>query len=95
MGIMIPMQLYSNHLKKSLKNIKGGIIGGLSAFIAGIFGTAACSSCIAVFFGFLGIGGVLFLARYQWYIVGGSAILILISIYLLAKKINNDCEVCK
>ena len=93
-GLMISMQFYVNNIKKSLKSTGKGIVGGFSGFVAGIFGTAACSSCVAAIFGFLGLSTVLFLIEYQWYIVGISVSLILISIYLLSNAIEKNCEVC-
>ena len=93
-GLMISMQFYVNNIKRSLKGTGKGIVGGFSGFVAGIFGTAACSSCIAAIFGFLGLSTVFFLIQYQWYIVGGSILLILISIYLLSNNIEKNYEVC-
>lgn len=95
LGLMISMQIYSHRLKKSLKCAGKGVVGGFSGFVAGIFGTAACSSCVAAIFGFLGLGTVFFLIEYQPYIVGGSLLLVLISIYLTSVGIEKNCEVCK
>lgn len=93
-GLLITMQVYSYKKRKSLKETSQGVIGGSSGIIAGIFGTASCSSCIAAVFGFLGVGSVLFLVKYQWLIVGLSTIIMLIAIYFTAKGINKICETC-
>jgi len=92
LGLMISMQIYSHKLKNSMKNTGKGVVGGFSGFVAGIFGTAACSSCVAAIFGFLGLGTVFFLIEYQPYIVIGSLLLVLISIYLTAKGIERGCD---
>lgn len=94
-GLMISMQVYTYKIKKSAKGSGKGVVGGFSGFVAGIFGTAACSSCVAAIFGFLGLGTVLFLVEYQWYIVGISLALVLVSIYLTSLGIEKNCEVCK
>ncbi|MFQ5531776.1 MAG: hypothetical protein ACE5ES_04135 [Candidatus Nanoarchaeia archaeon] len=91
-GLMISMQVYSYNLKKSAKDTGRGVVGGFSGFVAGIFGTAACSSCVAAIFGFLGLGTVFFLVEYQWYIVGGSVLLVFISIYLTSLGIEKKCN---
>jgi len=94
-GLMISMQVYSYRIKKSMKSTGKGVVGGFSGFIAGIFGTAACSSCVAAIFGFLGLGTVVFLIQYQWYIVTLSLILVLLSIYLTSLTIEKSYGVCK
>jgi len=95
LGLMISMQMYTHKLKKSMKNTGKGVVGGFSGLVAGVFGTAACSSCVAAIFGFLGLGTVFFLIKYQPFIVGGSLLLVLISIYLTSVGIEKNCEVCK
>lgn len=94
-GLMISMQVYTYKIKKSAKGSGNGVVGGFSGFVAGIFGTAACSSCIAAIFGFLGLGTVFFLIEYQWYIVGVSLVLVFLSIYVTSLSIEKDCDVCK
>lgn len=94
-GLMISMQVYNYKIKKSMRGAGKGVVGGFSGFTAGIFGTAACSSCVAAIFGFLGLGTVFFLIEYQWYIVGVSLVFVLTSIYLTSKGIEKNCEVCK
>ncbi len=94
-GLMISMQVYNYKLKKSINKIGGGIFGGTSGFIAGIFGTASCASCVAVIFGFLGTGTVFFLVEKQLYVMSISLIFLLLSIYLTSLSINKNCEKCK
>ncbi|RMD66101.1 hypothetical protein D6817_04780, partial [Candidatus Pacearchaeota archaeon] len=91
----IALQVYSYKIKSAGKNYGKGILSAFSGFTAGIFGTAACSSCIAAVFGFLGLGGVFFLVKYQWYVVSISIVLVLISVYLTARAVDKGCEVCK
>jgi len=94
-GLMISMQVYIYKIKKSVRGSGKGVIGGFSGFVAGIFGTAACSSCVAAIFGFLGLGTVFFLIKYQWYVVGISLALVLLSIFMSSLSIEKNCEVCK
>jgi len=94
-SLMISMQIYNYKLKKSIKKAGGAVAGGFSGFIAGIFGTASCASCVAAIFGFLGVGTVFFLIQYQWYIVGISLFFILLSIYFNSLGIEKDCKIKK
>ena len=94
-GLMVSMQVYVYKIKKSAKGVGRGAVGGFSSIMAGLFGTASCSSCVAALFGFLGVGTVFFLIQYQWYIVGISLFLMLISIYFTSLSIEKNCEACK
>ncbi len=94
-GLMISMQIYVYKIKKSVRGVGRGVVGGFSSIAAGLFGTASCASCVAAIFGFLGAGTVLFLIEKQWYIVGISLALVLLSIYLTSLNIEKNCETCK
>lgn len=93
-SLMITMQVYSYKKRKSLKEVGKSVVGGSSGLVAGVFGTASCSSCIAVLFGFLGLGTVYFLIKYQWYVVGISAAIVLLALYLTSLNIEKNCGVC-
>ena len=80
-----------------MKNFDLIIIGGgLGALFAGIAGTAFCASCLAPLFALFGIGfgGVIFVLNYRWYFVVVITLLLLIAIYLTARKINKVCASC-
>ncbi len=94
-GLMTSMQIYAYKIKKSVRGVGRGVVGGFSSIMAGLFGTASCASCLTVVFGFLGIGTVFFLIKYQWFIVGISLFLIIISIYFTSLSIEKNCGVCK
>ncbi|MBI2040072.1 hypothetical protein HYT18_03290 [Candidatus Microgenomates bacterium] len=72
-----------------------GGTGFFSGLIASVLGTATCASCVASIFGFLGVGGVLFLLQYRTYITVGAIILMLISLHLTSKRVLNACESCR
>lgn len=93
-SLMFIMQFY---LYKNARIIHYGktAIHGISGFTGAIFGTASCASCIAVVFGFLGAGTVLFLVRYKWYVTSFAIIFMLTSIYFSSLKINNVCKNCE
>ena len=91
-SLLMTMQVYL--WDKNRVEAKKLLLGGTSSITALIVGTAACSSCLAAFFGFLGIGAVLFIAENQWPIFFLSSSLLLISIYLTSKKIKGVCETC-
>lgn len=67
--------------------------GSLSALIGTIFGTASCSSCVASLFGFLGVGGVLFLIKYKDIITFSAIALMLISLYYTSKRVLGICNI--
>jgi len=92
-GLMISMHVYNFKMKRSAKSVGKGVVGGVSGFVAGIFGTASCFSCIAVVFGFLGAGTIFFLAKNQPYVVSISVLLLFISIYLISKNIVKGCKI--
>ena len=69
--------------------------GGSSAIFAGVFATAGCSSCFAALFGFLGVGAVFFLVKYQWFIVSLSIAIMLLSLYLTSLRFKGVCKNCK
>lgn len=69
--------------------------GFLSGTIASIFGTATCAYCVSAFFGFLGIGGVLFLIEQRTWITAAAIVLMLILLYFTSRKVLGICEVCR
>ena len=95
-ALFITMQVYVMKLRKKVAGLGGTVGGGLGALFAGIAGTAFCASCLAPLFAIFGIGfgGVVFALDYRWYFVVGITTLMLIAIYLMARKINKTCSVC-
>ena len=95
-GLMITMQVYIFKQKKknAVKETGKSVVGGYSGIVAGVFGTASCSSCVAAIFGFLGTGTVIGLIKYQWYVVIGSVALVLLSLYLSSLSIEKNCKGC-
>lgn len=69
----------------------GGLISGL---LSSLFASASCVTCVGALFSFLGFNTVLFLAIHRWYILAFAFVLLLVSIYLAARKITRGCEVC-
>jgi uncharacterized oligopeptide transporter (OPT) family protein len=96
MGLLIVMQLYLFNANKkfSVRGFTGGIIASFSSIISGIFSSASCAACLSVFFSFLGTSGTLFLLNYRWEIAIATFLMVVISIYLTSKKINNKCMDC-
>ena len=95
-GLLVTMQAYIFRRLKALpaKETGGTIVGGASAFLANMFASASCTACVSALFGFLGLGTILFLLDHRWEIVGGSIVLILISLYFASKRITNHCRGC-
>lgn len=98
-ALSIVMNVYILKHKSSIQDgasMAGqGGTGFFSGIIASVFGTATCASCVATIFGFLGIGGVLFLLQYRTYITTAAIILLLISLYFTSKRVLNACESCR
>lgn len=66
--------------------LSGGV-GGIAGFSASIFGAASCPMCVAALFGFLGFGTVGFLVNNQWMVFVVSALLVVVSLYFVSKKV--------
>ncbi|MBI2671420.1 hypothetical protein HYX16_00640 [Candidatus Woesearchaeota archaeon] len=88
------MQIFSYKQAKSFSPGRTAVGGG-SAVVAALFGTASCASCLVAVLGFLGIGTVFFLVEYQWFIVGLAILIMLVSLYLTSLKLNGVCNSCK
>lgn len=69
-------------------------VGILSGVTSSIFASATCGLCAGALFSFLGAGGVMFLVVYRWYIFTLALAMLLLSLYLLSRRINNGCEAC-
>ncbi|MBI4239396.1 hypothetical protein HY620_00200 [Candidatus Uhrbacteria bacterium] len=95
-SLFITMQVYSMRQKRKMEGVSTATAGGLGALFAGIAGTASCASCLAPLFAIFGIGfgGVIFVLEYRFYFFAGITLLMLIAIYLAARKINNVCNSC-
>jgi len=90
-GLMAAMQAFAFKLKKSVKQASG-IFGIFPGFVAGLFGSAGCATCVAAIFGFLGTGTILFLLVNRWYVVAISVILVGSAIFLSSLSIERKCN---
>lgn len=95
-SLFMTMQVYVMRYRRKPEGISTTAAGGLGALFAGIAGTAFCASCLAPLFALFGIGfgGVVFVLEYRFYFVAGITLLMLIAIYLTARKINKVCASC-
>ena len=95
-SLFITMQVYVMRQKRKIEGVSAATAGGLGALFAGIAGTAFCASCLAPLFAIFGIGfgGVIFVLEYRFYFIAGITLLMLIAIYLMARKINKVCTSC-
>ena len=95
-ALFIPMQVYAFRQKRDVGGIGAAAGGGAGVLFSGVAGTAFCASCLAPLFAFFGIGfgGVIFVLSYRIYFVIGILLLMLLSIYLTARKIKNVCDTC-
>lgn len=95
-SLFITLQGYIMRQKRKMRSACTAAVGGGSALFAGIAGTAFCASCLAPLFAFFGIGfgGAVFVLEYRNYVIVGIALLLIIAIYLTARKIHNVCTSC-
>jgi len=95
-ALFMTMHIYARRQRKGAGGTGTTVGGGLGALFAGVAGTAFCASCLAPLFALFGVGfgGVLFVLQYRFYFVVGISILMLIAIYLTARKIQNVCTTC-
>ena len=99
MSLFLVMQVFvirnAMDRKSMLTSVTTGGVGGYVGTVGAIFGTAACGSCLFAIVGFLGASTVFTLLKYQWYVIGGAIVMLLVSIYFLSQKINGVCESCQ
>lgn len=96
-ALFITIEIYVYNLKKTVSK-SGVLTSGLgtgSGVLASIFSTASCSLCVSAIFGFLGGNTVLFLVNNRIYIVFAAIALLLLSLFLSAKRFGNVCRICK
>lgn len=95
-SLFITMQVYVMRQRRKLGGTGAVAAGSLGTLFAGIAGTAFCASCLAPLFAIFGIGfgGVVFALEYRWYFVVAIILLMLMAIYLTARKINKVCNSC-
>jgi len=95
-ALFVTMQIYSMKNRRKITDVGTTVGGGIGALFAGVAGTAFCASCLAPLFALFGIGfgGVLFVLEYRLYFVVGILVLMLIAIYLTARKIKRVCDTC-
>lgn len=95
-SLFISMQGYVMRQKSKMGSMSTATAGGLGALFAGIAGTAFCASCLAPLFAIFGIGfgGVVFVLEYRWYFVVAITLVMLVAIYLTARKISRVCTSC-
>lgn len=96
-GLNFSMNIYTWKRQRRLaaisKSTASGATAGVSGAFAAVVGSATCASCLAVLFGFmgLGIGSVAFVLKYQIYFLLGAIALVVISLYFTARKVNRIC----
>lgn len=91
-GININLQIYAYRQVK-VKAVKNSATSTTPSFIAALFGTATCASCLTTILGFLGIGTVITLLKYRWLITGITLTIMLLSLYFTTQKIQG-CKSC-
>lgn len=93
-SLFITMQVFVMRRERKISGAGTATAGGLGALFAGISGTAFCASCLAPLFALFGIGfgGVIFVLEYRWYLVVAITLLMLVALYLTARKIANVCS---
>ncbi|MBI2028218.1 MAG: hypothetical protein HYT07_01280 [Candidatus Levybacteria bacterium] len=99
-GLNLALQVYifrKQREERRLTQSTGQLaVSGISGVFGAVVGTAACASCLAFFFGLIGLGAgsVIFVLNNQIYFFVGAIILLLISLYFTARKVNGVCESC-
>lgn len=94
----IIMQIKIFKQRASAKIVAGnsvlGGVGILSGITSSIFGTATCSLCVGAIFSFLGANAIFFLIDNRIIVVAISFVLLILSAYFSAKKLNDNCDSC-
>lgn len=96
LSLVMNFVVIRNELKNRLNTstIGRGGFGVISGIVGSIFGpTASCASCVGSIFGFLGVGGVLFLLQYRLYIVIATIVFMLLSLYYTSLRVFGVCNI--
>lgn len=101
-ALFVTIEIYAFNLKRLVAQAGGlgaglitGGVGTSSGIVASIFGTASCSLCVSAILGFLGANSVVFLVNNRGYIVAGTLVLLVLSLYLSSKRFDKTCEQCR
>lgn len=78
-----------------LSAVGRGGVGVWSAVFGGLLATAACSSCIAAFLGFLGAGSTLFIVRHRTPVVLLAFAVVLVALFATARRVQGYYEECE
>jgi hypothetical protein len=98
-AVVISLQIKIFKVTKSQKGKRAGtaLIGGagvVSGVSSSIFATATCGICLSALFNILGAGTILFLVDNRIYIVFGAFLLLVLSLYLSARRLRDGCDTC-
>jgi hypothetical protein len=97
-ALSLTLQVKAWRSRQRAGNIAGSAtasgFGVVTGIFSSMFASATCGACVGAVFGFLGFTTIIFLVTYRWYILIGAVLLLFLSIYLSARKINRGCEVC-
>ncbi len=93
--VLLQVFLFSRSKKGRVSALAQSGAGIFSAFFAAILATAACFACVAAILGFLGAGSILFLTGNQPIVVTGVIFLILVGLYLAARRVEGVCKSCE
>jgi len=94
-GLNFAMQVFSWRQGRARSQaVTQGAASGLLGVFGAVVGTAACASCLASLFALIGLGtgSVFFVLKNQSLFLGGAILLMLIAIYLSAKKVSKFCD---
>lgn len=94
-SFVLILNIYNFIQKRKVSNVGQGGVGTGASIVGAIFGTAACSSCIASIFGFLGAGVVFTLIDFSFYITVGAIALLLIALYFAVRQTAKVCQECR
>lgn len=81
--------------KNSLTVVGGSNLGAGSGVLAFLFGSKLCPVCIAAIFGVFGSGATLAVLQYRAWLFAVSLVVLGVSLYLVARKVNEKCEHCQ
>lgn len=96
-GLLIAFNVYSFRQLRavSVRSTASGIVGTASSIVSGMFSSATCAYCISALFAFLlPPAALLTLLEYRYQIVAGGFVLVLLALFLTAKKIEYGCDSC-
>ena len=91
---VVLLQLALRRRKASMTQGVGMVATSSGLFVSTLTATLACTSCYSTLLAWLGLGGAVFLAKYQVWVISVAFFLALIASAVLWRTLLRGCKTC-